>query len=314
MSSMGDVVHTLPTLTDAMNHIPNLEVDWVVEPAFADIPAWHPAVKKIILLPLRKWRKNIFKQSTYSEIKTFYKTLRETQYDLIIDAQGLLKSAIVATLAHGKIHGLDKQSAREPLSSFLYDHTYCIAKNQHAVARTRELFSNILGYSFSGDADYHIQFQQHVTMDFPLEKKYLVFLHGTTWKTKHYPEKNWGQLLQFAAENNKIVYLPWGNDAEKNRAERLAKQHANAHVLPKLSITQLAVILKNASGVVAVDTGLGHLSAALSTPTISLYGPTDPKKVGTLGQNQIQLRSHNPTAPEVDIDPTEIENALRGLL
>lgn len=310
---MGDVVHTLPALTDAMHAIPNVTIDWVVEPAFADIPAMHPAVKKIIPIALRRWRKNIFKQSTYSEIKQFYKTVRETKYDLIIDAQGLLKSAIAATFAHGKIHGLDKQSARESLSHFFYDHTYCIAKNQHAVTRTRELFSNILGYSFSGDVNYHIQLQEHPAFDFSPEKKYFVFLHGTTWKTKHYPEKYWEQLLQFAAENNTAVYLPWGNETEKNRAERFAKNHANAHVLPKLSIAQLATILKNASAVVAVDTGLGHLSAALSTPTISLYGPTDPNKVGTLGQNQIHLRSHNPTASEVDIDPTKITVLLRGL-
>lgn len=314
MSSMGDVIHTLPALTDAMNAIPHLEIDWVVEPAFADIPAWHPAVKKIIPIALRHWRKNIFKQSTLSEIKTFYKTLREKKYDVIIDAQGLLKSAIVAKLAHGKIHGLDKQSAREPISSFFYAEKYNVNKNQHAVTRTRALFSKIFGYTFSGEANYQINPKQLPMINFEIEKKYFVFLHGTTWKTKHYPEMNWKKLIADAAQKNIPVYLPWGNEKEKNRAEKLATNNSNAHVLPTLSIAQLATVLKNASGVVAVDTGLGHLCAALSTPTISLYGPTDPNKVGALGQNQIHLRSQNPTANEVDIDPELIWKTAQGFL
>src|SRR3990167_9143354 len=139
MSSMGDLIHTLPALTDAMNAIPDLEIDWVVEPAFADIPSWHPAVKNIILLPLRQWRKNIFKKSTYVEAKQFFKTLRAKKYDLIIDAQGLLKSAIVTKLAHGKVIGFNKKSARDPLSSYFYD-TKCNVKwESNAVWRIRTL-------------------------------------------------------------------------------------------------------------------------------------------------------------------------------
>ncbi|PIZ03562.1 MAG: lipopolysaccharide heptosyltransferase I [Gammaproteobacteria bacterium CG_4_10_14_0_8_um_filter_38_16] len=297
MSSMGDVIHTLPALSDAMKAIPNLEVDWVVEPAFADIPAWHPAVKKIIPISLRHWRKNSFKKSTYTEIKRFYQSLREKKYDLIIDAQGLLKSAIVAKLAHGHAHGLDKNSARESISHFFYSTKYNINKNQHAVNRTRELFSKILGYTFSGNSDYQINPQKLPALDFTLPKQYLVYLHGTTWKTKHYPENYWQQLLTYAAEKNIVVYLPWGDTTEKKRAEKLADNISCARVLPKLSVAQIATLLKNATAVIAVDTGLGHLCAALSTPTISLYGPTNPKKIGTLGNNQIHLQANFACAP-----------------
>ena len=94
-SSMGDVLHTLPALTDAANAIPNLEIDWVVEPAFADIPSWHPAVKKIIPFNLRKWRHHVLSAETWKQFFKFLKDLREKKYDLVIDAQGLIKSGAV---------------------------------------------------------------------------------------------------------------------------------------------------------------------------------------------------------------------------
>lgn len=309
---MGDVLHTLPALTDAMHAIPNLEIDWVVEPAFANIPAWHPAVKKIIPINFRHWRKNIFSKETFSEIKTFYKTLREKKYDLIIDAQGLLKSAAVAKLAHGKAAGYDKNSARESLSSIFYDKKIFIEKNEHAITRLRLLFSKAFSYDFSGDPDFHIDANALPGVNFSLAKKYCVFLHGTTWPTKHYSENHWKILLEKANAENITVYLAWGNDIEKNRAERLSKNITHAIVLPKLSIAQIARVLKNATVVVTVDTGLGHVSAALNTPTISLYGPTDPKKVGALGKNAVHLQSINSSGNDVDIDPELIWNTVRG--
>src|SRR3989338_8710444 len=146
MSSMGDVIHTLPALTDALQAIPTIAIDWIIEPAFADIPTWHPAVKNIIPIPLRKWKKNIFSRETLSEVKNFYKKLREKKYDVIIDAQGLLKSAVVAKCARGKTHGHDKNSAREWIASYFYDKKYAIEKTQHAVTRTRALFAHTLQY------------------------------------------------------------------------------------------------------------------------------------------------------------------------
>ena len=140
MSSMGDIIHTLPAVTDAMNAIPDLKIDWVVEPAFSDIPAWHPAVKQVIPMALRKWRKNIIGSFPSGEIKQFLQTLKEKKYDAIIDAQGLLKSAIVSKIARGESHGYDKHSAKERISSYFYTHTYAAKKTEHAIKRARFLF------------------------------------------------------------------------------------------------------------------------------------------------------------------------------
>ncbi|OGT46864.1 MAG: lipopolysaccharide heptosyltransferase I [Gammaproteobacteria bacterium RIFCSPHIGHO2_12_FULL_38_11] len=301
VSSMGDIIHTLPALTDAMNAIPDLEVDWVVEPAFADIPAWHPAVKNIILIPLRQWKKNIFNKKNILSIIQFIKKLREKKYDLIIDAQGLLfKSAIVAKIARGEIHGYDKNAARDKFSSYLYDHSYAIKnyKKLHAITRTRQLFSKALKYEFKNTIpNYQTIAEKLPTLPFKLEKKYVVFLHGTTWDSKHYPESYWRELIEKTEANNITVYLPWGNDNEKKRAERLAQNTQHVKILPKLSIPQIATVLRYAIAVVSVDTGLGHLSAAVNTPTISLYGPSNAELVGILGEKQIHLQAQFPCAP-----------------
>lgn len=300
MSSMGDTIHTLPALTDALHAIPNLEIDWVVEPAFQDIPSWHPAVKNIILIPLRKWRKNLGSVSTYSEIKKFFHTLREKKYDLIIDAQGLLKSALVAKCARGKVHGYDRRSSRSGWASIFYDYRHAISHYQaeHAVTRIRKLFALALGYEFHHTTpDYHTISEKLPSVPFELDKRYLVFLHGTTWESKHYPDQYWEILLQKAAAEKIPVYLLWGNEVEKQRAEKFARTTTYAKIVPKLSITQIATVLKNATAVVSVDTGLGHLSAAMHTPTVSLYGPSNAELVGIVGPNQIHLQAHFPCSP-----------------
>lgn len=137
-SSMGDVLHTLPSLTDAMQAIPGIRFDWVVEEGFAQIPTWHAAVDRVIPVAIRRWRKAWFSAPIKAERKAFRDALQAHHYDAIIDAQGLVKSAALVTrLAHGIKHGMDWQSAREPLASLFYNRRHAIAKQQHAVERTR---------------------------------------------------------------------------------------------------------------------------------------------------------------------------------
>src|SRR5688572_10593662 len=132
LSSMGDLIHSLPALTDAMQHLPNLEITWVVEPAFQEIAQWHPAVKRIIPMPLRGKK--------YKQIWQAIKEIRSQKYDLVIDAQGLFKSAVISRLAKTKVRaGLDWTSVREPLASLFYNRKYAVVWTQHAVIRLRKL-------------------------------------------------------------------------------------------------------------------------------------------------------------------------------
>lgn len=304
MSSMGDVFHTFPALSDVQQNLPGLVIDWVVEKSFSEIPKWHPVVDKVYPIELRKWRKTLLKKQTREEIKAFFEEVNQTQYDLIIDAQGLLKSAWVARKVNAKTAGYDWQSAREPLATLFYQYKYPVAKEQHAILRLRQLLAQSLDYQLAENVPiaYGLNTQawskpNMVTEKFA-EQDYWVFLHGTTWETKYWPEDYWIELLQKANALGKKVILPWGNQEEQQRAVRIASTTESDNVwVPNemLSLNDMAKTLKNAQAVVSVDTGLSHVAAALEVLMVVLYRVTDPKLVGADGAQVTRLES--PCAP-----------------
>jgi len=319
-SSLGDVVHTLPALTDAQRAIPGIQFDWVVEEGFAEIPAWHPAVAQVIPVAIRRWRKNLWQTLRSGEWRRFKARLRETRYDLVIDAQGLLKSAWLARYVKAPVAGLDRDSAREPLASRFYDRRYAVPRDQHALERVRQLFAQALGYELpQGIGNYGLDRAQLAT---PGEEPYLLFLHGTTWPSKHWPEAYWRELVERMSAFGWAIRLPWGNAEEKARAERIAEGIAGASVLPRLNLGGVAKVVADARACVAVDTGLGHLAAALNVPCISLYGPTLPGRVGAYGRSQVHLCASGPDAGKGDrvkpcfddLLPERVASELKALL
>jgi heptosyltransferase-1 len=294
-SSLGDVIHTLPAITDAAHAIPGIRFDWVVEEGFAEIPSWHPAVDQVIPVAIRRWRKNIWQTLKSGEWKAFKQRVRARKYDLVIDAQGLVKSAWLTRYVKAPVAGLDRYSAREGLASRFYDRRLSVATGQHAVERVRQLFALALAYDLpEGIGNYGLDLDR---LQLPPAAPYVVFLHGTTWATKHWPEAYWRELAERMGRRKLQVLLPWGNPAEKARAERIAQGLNNCQVLPKLNLVGVARVLAAAKACVAVDTGLGHLAAALDVPTISLFGPTNPGLTGAYGRAQVHQASDFPCAP-----------------
>lgn len=323
-SSMGDVIHALPALTDAQNAIPGIRFDWVVEEGFTDIPAWHPAVDNIIPVAIRRWRKNLWKTWRSGEYRRFKQRLRQEQYDLVLDAQGLTKSAWLTRGLSASVAGLDKASARDPFACRFYDHRYHVDWGLHAVERLRSLFAQALGYvkpDSSGDYGLDRNALAAQLKDAP-DKPWLMFLHGTTWASKHWPEANWRALAEYYSAQGIPVRLPWGNTTEHERAMRIADGLPGIEVLPRLKIAEIASWLAGARACVAVDTGLGHLAAALDTPCVSLYGPTLPSKVGAYGNSQVHLCASGPLAGKGDkqqpcfdgLDAAQVITALEPLL
>lgn len=304
-SSMGDVLHTLPALTDAQQAIPGIQFDWVVEEGFAQIPSWHAAVDRVIPVAIRRWRKAWFSAPIKAERQTFRDAMRLQQYDAIIDAQGLVKSAALVTrLARGIKHGMDWSTAREPLASLFYNRKHHIAKQQHAVERTRELFAKSLGYAKpQSQGDYAIA-QHFLNRQNADAEQYAVFLHATTRDDKHWPEANWRELISLLNNAGIRIKLPWGAPHEEARAKRLAEGFSYVDVLPRMSLEEVAGVLAGAKFVVSVDTGLSHLTAALDRPNITLYGPTDPGLIGGYGKNQTAYKS--PSHDLEDIHPRDI--------
>jgi len=294
-SSLGDVVHTLPALSDAVHAIPGISFDWVVEESFQDIPALHPNVQRVIPVSVRRWRKNFWKYR--AEIKASIRDIQADEYDAVIDAQGLIKSAFFTRYAKGKRYGLSKTSCREPLAALAYQYKVDVAKGQHAIDRVRKLFKKSLGYDVPSNFFSYGLNKASISDSSGLEAPYLVFLHGTTWESKHWPNEYWQTLISLATAKGFNIYLPWGNEFEKTRADELSRLSEKAYVLKRSSVKQLAEILMNASGVVGVDSGLAHLTAACETPSVTIYGSTSADLTGTMGEKNACLQTNVACSP-----------------
>jgi len=228
---------------------------------------------------VRRWRKQLLKQSTWQEIVKFKQQVSEQTYDLVIDTQGLLKSALMASFANGVKCGQDKATAREPLASYFYDQKHHVARGQHAVIRNRETAALACGYPKPlAAADYGLNKIQPTDVDLPTH--YVAGLHGTSKDSKLWPTAQWRDLAKALAEQQLSLVLPWVSAAEQTRAKAVAENNSNVVILPKLNIAQLASIIIHATAAVGVDTGLSHLATALSVPTVAIYTDTDPALTG----------------------------------
>lgn len=295
MSSLGDIVHTLPAINDLAERYPQIELDWLVDEGFAQIPTWHPVVNQVFALPLRRWKKNLFKAQTWSEYRQFKQQLIDQKYDYVIDAQGLLKSVFFAKKVQGHTHGYDAKSIREPLASRFYDHTYSVSRQLHAVERIRTLFAQVFEYEVDLDK---VHYRLHLEpLALSLAKKYIVFAHATTWEAKHFPENHWMSLADLLQHSGVTIYLPWVNEEEKARAQRIAQGRDWVELLPKVSLNQIAAVLQNASAVVGVDTGLSHIAASVETPVVAIYGATSAGLARPYGERVLALQSDYHCSP-----------------
>ena len=293
MSSLGDVVHTLPAVTDAAAH--GVEFDWVVESAFEPIARLHSAVVDVLPISWRHWRRNALAHR--ADLGEFVRRLRERRYDLVIDAQGLWKSAIPTALARADERwGFDHRSAREGSSTLLYRHHVAVPRDQHAVDRLRRLFARALGYQLPAAALQSSTSGIEVTSR-PGPKR-CVICHGTTWPSKLWPEEMWRLLVESLLAQGYEIRLPAADREEQLRAQRIAEGFGPAvEVLPAMSLTELIHELLGASLVAGVDSGLTHLAAALGVPTLSLYGSTDATLTGARGRRARNLQAQFACSP-----------------
>jgi heptosyltransferase-1 len=299
-SSLGDVLHNLPVVTDICTHFPETIIDWVVEESFAALPALHPKVRNIIPVAMRRWRTSWW--ASLGEIKATCRTLSTQHYDFALDTQGLIKSALITRCTQAPRCGMDRNSARESLASLFYDRTFFIAKEQHAVERNRQLAGLALGYTPVGVPDYGIKLPD---LDLPwlnTSAPYVALLHATSRDDKLWDEANWIALgLALTAKGLQLV-LPWGSEKERMRSERLALSLPNAIVPPPLNLNEATTFLGKAYAVIGVDTGLSHLAAALNVPTIGIYTATDPGLTGLYaGKLAVNLggKQNSPTVESV---------------
>ena len=288
-SSMGDVVHALPALSDAARLLSDAHFSWVVEESLQEIPRLHPGVSEVIPVAIRRWRKSWF--SAGKEIMDFKNRLASDKFEVVIDSQGLLKSAVITRFAAGVRHGFDRRSAREPLASALYNRTHFVAPDLHAVQRQKSLFAQSLGYQFDSGIDYGIGSRIGAGAG-PV-----MFLHGTSWASKEWPEVLWRSLAERVTAAGHELLIPAGGDREWQRAKRIA-EGLPASVLKMQELHELIEMLKHCAGAVSVDTGLGHLAVALQVPVVGIYGSTDPGLTGLSGPGvELIVSNHLPCIP-----------------
>lgn len=275
-SSLGDVVHQCPAVSDAARALPGAAIDWVVEEPFAAIAAMHPSVRRVIPVAMRRWRSALWTPAAWSEMGTFRRSLAAERYDAVIDTQSLLKSALLSRLASGTRHGMDRPSAREPLAARFYDVTHEVPLGQHAVERNRQLTAAALAYRLAGNCDYGLVSAKEKNSS----GRFAVLLTMTSREDKLWPEERW---IELARALGMPAVLPWGSAAERARAERIAKAAGEATVPPRMPLAELAGLFGRATAVVGLDTGLTHLAAALGAPTLGIYCGSDPALTGLYG-------------------------------
>jgi len=292
LTSMGDLMHALPALTDASKQIPNIEFDWVVDENFSEVPLWHPKVKSVITTNHRSWKKNIFSTSLINELKSIKSKLNNTNYDAVIDMQNNLKSAALSFLVKDSVHGLDKDSAREYPSHLAYKFKYKVSKENHAISRQRQLLSLSLNYEFDAqDIDYGIHGDKFERPNLELPNKFLFLVQNASWPTKMWSISRWQELIQLINGEGYVAILPSGSKEEFKRAQEIASISTDALAIPAQSLNRTAYIIEKAAGCICSDTGLAHLSALLGKPSVTLYSVTDEKLIGTRGNNQTHIIS-----------------------
>ncbi len=272
-SSLGDVVHQCPAVSDAARKLAGAQIDWVVEESFAGVARLHRSVRSVIPVAVRRWRGALWQRAVWREIAEFRRSVAAGGYDAVVDTQGLLKSALITRAACGVRHGMDRASAREPIAARFYDATHAVPRGLHAVERNRRLSAAALGYSLEGALDYGLR-----SSDVPqFEGAYAVLLTMTSRANKLWPEAHWIVLGRALACP---IVLPWGNALERARAERISSGIGQAVVPQPMALGELAALFSHARGVVGLDSGLTHLAAALGVPTVAIFCGSDPALTG----------------------------------
>ena len=305
-SSLGDLVHMLPAITDIATHIPDAQIDWVVEESFAQIPQWHPAVNNVSTVAHRRWRKNWWSAQSRAERSALKKCIRETQYDLVLDMQALLKTVWITRMARGKKHGLDWKSAREPLASLFFDVKHRVEFWQPAITRQRLLASLAFDYQYSGLPDYGLQ---SITNSINIEPVAMI-MPSASRDDKLWPVASWHRVFDALQEKGLGLRLLAGNPTETERAEQLIAGRENAVVLPRMGLTEVAHELAKATIMVGLDSGLTHLSAALERPTIGIYKASTPVRTPLVSTAYTASLGERGREPSTEMVLSAVQQAL----
>ena len=290
LSSLGDVLHNLPIVWDIRARLPKAQIDWVVEEGYVHLltpllsSEGFRSIDHIIPFGLRRWKKLPFSLRSWKQFFAFKKELQEKTYDVIIETQGLIKSALVCALAnkssHAVVAGLANAtefSGYEPMARAFYNQLVHVPVQCHAVDRSRYVTCSALGWPLIGRSEtakfYPASFIDVISdmAAIGLQKPYILFFHSTAREAKRWANTHWIELGKKLAALGYQIVLPWGSAAERVISQELALQIPGSIVPNSFSIEDAFSVIANSALVVGVDTGLTHLSAVLNKPTVEIY-------------------------------------------
>lgn len=313
LSSLGDVVHTMPAVQDLRRAWPQAQIDWVVERVFADLARRCEGVQRVIECDLRAWRRAPLSASTRAQWRAFRQTLRAQDYDAVVDLQGLAKSALVARLArltpHGRRYALANRtegSSYEAPTRWVADVAVRVPPHTHAVMRSRLVCAQAFDYLVPAQQRFGLQAQARPSVaGLPV----VAFVHGTSRIDKEWPVDHWVELgRRFNAAGLRVA-LPHGSAQEQRRSDEIGTRLEHAVVLPRLSLDALVDEFAACVGVVGVDSGLSHIAVALGLPHVQIYNFDTAWRTGPIGVAHQASVFDRPT-PSVD----EVWHAWLGVL
>jgi heptosyltransferase-1 len=329
LSSLGDVLHNLPIVWDLRARLPNAQIDWVVEEGYVHLLTplltrdGFRGIDRIIPFGLRRWKRNLLSLSVWKEFFVFRKTLQATTYDVVIETQGLLKSAVVCSLAKKSkgavVVGLANAtefSGYEPLARFFYNRSVQVSNQCHAVDRSRWVMCSAFNWPLLERSttpqfyppEWIASISQRSLAG--LSAPYVLCFHSTAREAKRWADAHWVALAQDLASRGFQMVFPWGNAAEKSVSESLASQIPNALVPPAFTIEDAFSVISGAALTVGVDTGLTHLAAVLNRPTVEIYCDSPRWKTEGYWSSRIANVGDNQSPPIVK----EVLDASLGLL
>ena len=279
LSAMGDIIHAMVALQFLKAADPSLQIDWIVEKVFVPVLEHNPHLDTILPLELKRLKRD---KSAFPEILQTVRRYADNEYDLVIDAQGLLKSALVTRLLGKRRAGFSYRSIREGIASLFYTQKVTIPYDANTIDRNAKVLGEPLGVAITTEMIYNKEpflFYQEAEVVIPYlsrERRNVVFVIGSTWESRNYPKEHFAKVADLLGENILIV---WGNEEERERAEWIAAHSSHATVLPKLDLNALKYIIGKADLTVGNDTGPTHMAWGLNRPSITLFGPTPTSRV-----------------------------------
>jgi len=280
LSAMGDIIHAMVALQYLKEAKPNIQIDWIVEQGFAELLKNNPHIDNILPVNLKAIKKD--KMALFAEIKRV-KSYAQNNYDLVIDAQGLLKSAITAKLLGKSIAGFSKESIREGVASYFYTQKVTIAYDANTIDRNAKVMSEPLEVKITPQmildkkpflfySDEDSQLEKYLSS----EKKNIIFVIGSTWESRNYPKEKFVEIANALKEN---VLVAWGGKEEQTKAQWIEAHSTYATALPKIDLNSLKAVIAKSDLLIGNDTGPTHMAWGLNIPSITIFGPTPINRV-----------------------------------